>query len=32
VWIQSMGWKASGAPNFTAAQLTALAKIAASRL
>jgi len=32
VWIQSMGWKAGGAQNFSAAQLMALAKIAAERL
>lgn len=32
VWVQSMGWKKSGAPNLSDAQLTELAKLAASRL
>jgi hypothetical protein len=32
VWIQSMGYKAGGAQNFSAAQLTELAKLAASRM
>jgi hypothetical protein len=32
VWIQSMGFKAGGAANYTSAQLTELAKIAASRM
>ncbi len=32
VWFQSMGWKAGGAQNFSAARLIELAKIAASRL
>jgi len=32
VWVQSMGFKTGGAPNFTTAQLTELAKLAASRI
>ena len=32
VWIQSMGFKSTGAANFTSAQLTELAKLAASRM
>jgi hypothetical protein len=31
VWIQSMGWTKEGKARFTAAQLEALAKVAASR-
>lgn len=32
VWVQSMGWRADGSPTLTTAQLTELAKLAASRL